>query len=84
MKKGQLKDAVAAFKALVDKDPTLADAHAGLVRCLLSTNQVEEADGAAKKALAALPRRQWFTQRLAMWLFDPGILAMPKKNTAQR
>src|SRR5689334_22924802 len=55
MKKGQLKDAVAAFKALVDKDPTLADAHAGLVRCLLSTNQVEEADGAAKKALAALP-----------------------------
>jgi Flp pilus assembly protein TadD/predicted aspartyl protease len=55
MKKGQLKDAVAAFKALVDKDPTLADAHAGLVRCLLSTNQVEEADGAARKALAALP-----------------------------
>jgi tetratricopeptide (TPR) repeat protein len=55
MKKGQLKDAAAAFKALVDKDPTLADAHAGLVRCLLNTNQVEEADGAAKKALAALP-----------------------------
>ena len=55
MKKGQLKDAVAAFKALVDKDPTLAEAHAGLVRCLLSTNQVEEADGAARKALAALP-----------------------------
>lgn len=55
MKKGQLKDATAAFKALVDKDPTLADAHAGLVRCLLSSNQLDEADGAAKKALAALP-----------------------------
>ena len=55
MKKGQLKDAAAAFKALVDKDPMLADAHAGLIRCLLSTNQLEEADGAAKKALAALP-----------------------------
>lgn len=55
MKKGQLKDAAAAFKALVDKDPTLADAHSGLVRCLLNSNQVEEADGAAKKALAALP-----------------------------
>lgn len=55
MKKGQLKDAVAAFTALVDKDPMLADAHAGLIRCLLSTNQLEEADGAAKKALAALP-----------------------------
>lgn len=55
MKKGQLKDAAAAFKVLVDKDPTLADAHAGLVRCLLSSNQVDEADGAAKKALAALP-----------------------------
>ncbi len=55
MKKGKLTDAAAAFKALVEKDPTLADAHAGLVRCLLSTNQLEEADDAAKKALAALP-----------------------------
>jgi tetratricopeptide (TPR) repeat protein/predicted aspartyl protease len=55
MKKGKLTDAVAAFKALVEKDPTLADAHAGLVRCLLSSNQLEGADGAAKKALAALP-----------------------------
>jgi tetratricopeptide (TPR) repeat protein len=55
MKKGQLKDAAAAFKAMVEKDPTLADAHAGLVRCLLTSNQLEEADGAAKKALAALP-----------------------------
>src|SRR5438270_4202019 len=55
MKKGKLTDAAAAFKALVEKDPTLADAHAGLVRCLLSSNQMEEADGAAKKALAALP-----------------------------
>jgi tetratricopeptide (TPR) repeat protein len=55
MKKGQLRDAVAAFKALVEKDSTLADAHAGLVRCLLTSNELEEADGAAKKALAALP-----------------------------
>jgi len=55
MKKGQLKDAAAAFKALVDKDPSLADAHAGLVRCLLSSNQLNDADYAAKKALEALP-----------------------------
>ncbi|MGZ4879006.1 MAG: aspartyl protease family protein [Candidatus Angelobacter sp.] len=55
MKKGQLKDAAAAFKALVEKDPTLAEAHAGLVRCLLRSNQLDEADGAGKKALAALP-----------------------------
>jgi predicted aspartyl protease len=55
MKKGKLTDAAAAFKALVEKDPMLAEAHAGLVRCLLSSNQLEEADGAAKKALAALP-----------------------------
>jgi tetratricopeptide (TPR) repeat protein len=55
MKKGKLTDAAAAFKALVEKDPTLADAHVGLVHCLLSSNQLEEADGAAKKALAALP-----------------------------
>ena len=55
MKKGKLTDAAAAFKGLVEKDPTLEDAHAGLVRCLLSGNQLDEADGAAKKALAALP-----------------------------
>lgn len=55
MKKGKLTEAAAAFKALVEKDPTLADAHAGLVRCLLKSNQLDEADGAAKKALAALP-----------------------------
>jgi len=55
MKKGQLKDAAAAFKALVEKDPTMADAHAGLVRCLLGSNQLDEANGTAQKALAALP-----------------------------
>ncbi|HXO38194.1 MAG TPA: aspartyl protease family protein, partial [Candidatus Acidoferrum sp.] len=55
MKKGQIKDAATAFKALVEKDPSLADAHAGLIRCLLRSNQLEEADGAAKKAVAALP-----------------------------
>jgi tetratricopeptide (TPR) repeat protein len=55
MNKGKPTDAAAALKALVEKDPTLADAHAGLVRCLLSTNQLDEADGVAKKALAALP-----------------------------
>ena len=55
MKKGQLKDAAGAFKALIEKDPTLADAHAGLIRCLLRSDQLDEADGAAKKAVAALP-----------------------------
>jgi len=55
MKKGQLKDATAAFKALVEKDPTLADAHAGLIRCLLRSNQLEDADFAGTRALAALP-----------------------------
>jgi tetratricopeptide (TPR) repeat protein len=55
MKKGQIKDAVAAFKSLVEKDPSLAEAQAGLVRCLLRSGELDEADGAAKKALAALP-----------------------------
>ncbi|HZE81179.1 MAG TPA: aspartyl protease family protein [Candidatus Polarisedimenticolia bacterium] len=55
MKKGQLKDAAAAFKALVEKDPTLADAHAGLIRCLLKSNQLDDADFAGTRALAALP-----------------------------
>ncbi|HEY2170166.1 MAG TPA: aspartyl protease family protein [Candidatus Angelobacter sp.] len=55
MKKGQIKDAAAAFKALVEKDPTLAEAHADLIHCLLRGNQLDDADGASKKALTALP-----------------------------
>jgi len=55
MKKGQLKDATAAFKALVEKNPTLADANAGLIRCLLRSNQLDDADFAGARALAALP-----------------------------
>lgn len=55
MKKGQIKDAAAAFKSLVEKDPSSAEAHAGLVRCLLRTGELDEADSAGKKALAALP-----------------------------
>jgi tetratricopeptide (TPR) repeat protein len=55
MKKGQTKDALAVFKTLVEKDPSLAEAQAGLVRCLLRSGELDEADGAGKKALAALP-----------------------------
>lgn len=55
MKKGQMKDASAAFKSLVEKDPSSTEAQVGLVRCLLRSGELDDADGAARKALAALP-----------------------------
>jgi thioredoxin-like negative regulator of GroEL len=81
MKKGQHKDAAAAFKSLVEKDATSAEAHAGLVRCLLRTNQLDEADGASQKALAALPSSALVHAAVGDVAFRSGNLAMPKKNT---
>ena len=48
-------EAVAAFKAIVEKSPSSAEAQAGLVRSLLRSRQVDKADEAAKKALVAVP-----------------------------
>jgi tetratricopeptide (TPR) repeat protein len=52
---GKASEAVAAFKAIVEKSPSSAEAQAGFVRSLLRARQVDEADEAAKKALAAVP-----------------------------
>lgn len=80
MKKGQLKDAVAAFKALVEKDPTLAEAHAGLVRCLLRSNQLDDADFAAHKALMALPESALVHSAVGDVAFRSGNFADAEKE----
>ena len=53
--KGKYEEAVAAFKALVGKDPTSGEAQAGLIRSLYEDEQFDEAEAAAKSALAAAP-----------------------------
>jgi tetratricopeptide (TPR) repeat protein len=55
LNKGKAADAAAAFKAIVDKDASSAEAQAGLVRSLLRTHQVDDAEEAGKKALTAVP-----------------------------
>src|SRR5215472_1073180 len=55
LKKHKFTDAAAAFRALVEKDPSSAEAQTGLVRSLLRAQRVDEADEAGKKALAAVP-----------------------------
>src|SRR5882672_9756861 len=55
LKKGEYADAAAAFKSIVEKSPTLAEAQAGLVRSLLRAQNFDEAEEAGKKAVAAAP-----------------------------
>ncbi|HJX83665.1 MAG TPA: tetratricopeptide repeat protein, partial [Candidatus Angelobacter sp.] len=54
--KGEYEKAAAAFQAIVEKDPTSAEAQAGLARCLLQFRKLDEADAAVRKAIAALPK----------------------------
>jgi tetratricopeptide (TPR) repeat protein/predicted aspartyl protease len=55
MKDGKFKDAAAAFKVIVQKDPSSAEAQAGLVRSLLRAHQIDDAQEAGRQALAAVP-----------------------------
>jgi tetratricopeptide (TPR) repeat protein len=54
LKKGAYEDAAAAFKSIVEKNPTSAEAQAGLVRSLLRAHSLDEAEEAGKKAVAAI------------------------------
>lgn len=53
--KGKYPEATAAFKALVEKDPSSAEAQAGLMRSLVSMRKFYEALDAGNKAATVLP-----------------------------
>lgn len=53
---GKYADAAKAFQALVEKDATLAEAQSGLMESLLRSRQIEDAQAAMTKALAAVPQ----------------------------
>lgn len=55
LKEGKFRDAAAAFRSVVQSQPTVAEAHAGLVRSLIRSRNIDEAEAAAKNAVAALP-----------------------------
>jgi tetratricopeptide (TPR) repeat protein/predicted aspartyl protease len=55
MSKRQFAEAAAAFQAILAKDPSSPEANAGLVRSLLRGHKLDEAEEAAKKAVAAAP-----------------------------
>src|SRR5579864_711067 len=54
--KAKYAEAAVAFKALVEKEPTSGEAHAGLIRSLYRAEQLDEAEAAAKNAISALPQ----------------------------
>jgi thioredoxin-like negative regulator of GroEL len=49
LKKGEYADAAAAFKSIVEKDPTSAEAQAGLVRSLLRARNFDEPKKQARR-----------------------------------
>jgi tetratricopeptide (TPR) repeat protein len=55
IKKRQFPEAAAAFRVIVEKNPTSAEAHAGLVGSLLRGHKIDDAKEAVTKALIALP-----------------------------
>src|SRR5690349_5684376 len=55
MSKKQFNEAAAAFQAILAKIPSSPEANAGLVRSLLRGHKLDEAEEAAKKAVAAAP-----------------------------
>lgn len=55
LKDGHYEDAATAFRAIVIKDDTVADAQVGLMRSLLRARQVDDAESAGQKAVAVLP-----------------------------
>lgn len=55
LKKGKYAEAAVAFEAIVEKNPTSADARTGLVRSLMRAHKFAEAEDAAKKAVGAIP-----------------------------
>jgi Tfp pilus assembly protein PilF/predicted aspartyl protease len=55
MHDGKYVEAAAAFRGILDKDPSLMRAHVGLMRSLLRTGKIEDAEEAARKAVAVLP-----------------------------
>jgi tetratricopeptide (TPR) repeat protein len=55
LNKREFSAAAAAFRAILEKEPSSADAHAGLVMSLMRAHQLDEARNAAAKALVAAP-----------------------------
>ena len=55
MSKKQFAEAAAAFQTILAKNPSSPEANAGLVRSLLRGHKLDEAEEAAKKAIAAAP-----------------------------
>jgi tetratricopeptide (TPR) repeat protein len=55
MSKRQFPEAAAAFQAILAKSQSSPEANAGLVRSLLRGHKLDEAEDAAKKAIAAAP-----------------------------
>jgi len=53
---GRFQDAAAAYRSLMEKDPSSAEAHVGLVRSLLKLDDVPEAETESQNTLEILPQ----------------------------
>lgn len=54
----KIPEALAKYQAIVKADPKIAPAQVGMLRCLVMSGKLDEAQSAAKAALAALPNSE--------------------------
>jgi tetratricopeptide (TPR) repeat protein len=73
--RGEFRQAAAAYQLIVEQDPALAEAHAGLVRSLLKLDEVDAAEQAARKALQFSPASALVLAAYGDVKFRRGLLA---------
>jgi len=73
-RQGDFKAAAVAYQAIISKDHSSADAHAGLVQSLLKQDDVPAAAGNSLKALEALPQSAPIHAARADVLFRRGLI----------
>ena len=82
MSKRQFAEASAAFQAILAKNPSSPEANAGLVRSLLRGYKLDEAEEAAKKAVAAAPNSAMVHAAAGDVAFRAGSSRILKLNIA--
>lgn len=75
MNRGDFHAAASSYQTLADKEPSLAEAHAGLVRSLLKLDEVDAAEQASRKATELLPQSALVLAAEGDVRFRRGLLA---------
>ena len=74
-RKGSFDSAIARYNDLLKADPASGDAYAGIMRCYLKQDKVQEADDTRRKALQTVPNHPEVKVAEGELLFRQGQIA---------